>query len=124
MAAAAQNLVIRMFMRIMSNTLFSLAFGGALLLDGCGAPRPMVLFALFCVVISAILTNVMLIKTIGLYGVGGLSLVHAGLAGQNPVGAVLTIIIAVLMTGAVMLLIFADPSFESKGKKSDEIPEP
>jgi hypothetical protein len=110
-------------MRIIANTLFSFAIGGSLLMDACNVPRPIVLLALFSVAVSAVLTNLMWIKSIGLVGIGGLSLVYSGLAGQNLTGTILTIVIAILMTCAVVLMLFADLSYPSKRKKSNEVSE-
>ena len=110
-------------MRIMANTLFSLAVGGTFLLDACGVPRQLVMLALLSVAVSAILTNLMWIKSVGLVGIGGLSLVYSGLAGHNLAGTVLTAIIAILMTSAVVFMFFADISFQSKGKHSNEVSE-
>ena len=110
-------------MRIMANTLFALAISGSLLMDACKVPRQFMLLTLFSVAVSAILTNLMWIKSVGLVGIGGLSLVYSGLAGQNLAGTVLIIGIAILMTSAVVLMFFADLTYQSKRKKSNEVSE-
>lgn len=110
-----------MSMRMHSNTLFGLAIGCATLLKAFAVPEALVWLAVCSVAGAMILTNLMWIKSVGVAGIGGLSFVYSELAGWNLVGTVMTIVIAVLMVSAVVLMIFADLSFKPKGKNLDEV---
>lgn len=106
--------------RFFSNTLFGLAIGCAALLQAFAVPERLVWLAVSSVIVSMILTNLMWIRSMGLMGVGGLSLVYAGFAGQSQVGATLTVMTTFLSVSAVLLMIFADISYQPKGKNFDE----
>ena len=107
--------------RMASNTLFGLAIGCAALLKAFAVPESLVWLAVGSVAGAMILTNLMWIRSVGLAGVGGLSLVYSRLAGQSMVGTALTIMAACLMVVAVLLMIFADLSYQLKRKNLDEV---
>ena len=110
--------------RLMANMLFVLAGGCALLLQLAGISENAMLLVLVSVVVSAVITNLMFIKSTGLVGIGGLSLAYSQFGAQSQAARFLMILIVVLMTGAVVLMIFADFPNSSKRSHSDEISEP
>ncbi len=110
--------------RMMANMLFALAIGSALLLQSAGVLENARLLVLVSVVTSAIITNLMFIKSTGLVGIGGLSLAYSQFGAQSQAARFLMILIAVLITSAVVLMIFADFPNSSKRSHSDEISEP
>lgn len=110
--------------RLMANLLFALAICIAVLLQKAGIPQNIMMLVIISVVMSAIITNLMLIKSIGLVGIGGLSLAYSQLSGHSQAATSLLILIAVLITSAVVLMIFADFPNSSKRSHSDEISEP
>lgn len=110
-------------MRILANTLFLSAIGCALLMQAFQVPQRLALFAFFCVALSAILANMMWVRSVGLIGIGGLSLVYHEIAGSHLVGTFLVAVTTALLIAAVILLVFADISYSSKGKKADEVSE-
>ena len=77
--------------RAIPNSCFALAISGCMLLKAAGVPDQTLYLVFFSVAMAAILTNLYWIRTIGLIGIGGLSLAHSGLAGHNLAGAVLTV---------------------------------
>lgn len=110
-------------MRILANTLFMSAIGCALLMQAFHVPQQLALFAFFCVALSTILANMMWVRSVGLIGIGGLSLVYHEIGGSNIVGTFLVAVTTALLIAAVILLVFADISYSSKGKKADEVSE-
>jgi len=106
--------------RLWANTLFMLAIGVAGLLPRVDVPQRIVVLALASVVVAAVITNAMLIKSTGLLGVGGLSLAYGAVRGHHPADGLLIVII-VLTIGAIALMIFSDFSIPSKRSQSDEI---
>lgn len=106
--------------RAFANSCFALAISGCMLLKAVGVPDQVLYLVFFSVAMAAILTNLYWIRTIGLIGIGGLSLAHSSLAGQNPAGAVLTVFIGGLVLAGVVLMIFADSSNHSKSKRSSD----
>lgn len=106
---------------MLSNTFFGLAIGCAALLKAFAVPETLVWLAVGSVAGAMILTNLMWIRSVGLAGVGGLSLVYSRVSGQSMAGTALTIMTAVLMVVAVLLMIFADPSYQLKGKNLDKV---
>jgi len=110
-------------MRILANTLFMSAIGCALLMQAFQVPQRLALFAFFCVALSAILANMMWVRSVGLIGIGGLSLVYHEIGGSNLVGTGLVAVTSALLTTAVIVLVLADLSYLSKGKKADEVSE-
>lgn len=110
--------------RPMANILFALAAGSALLLQLAGVPENVMRLVLVSVVTSAVITNLMLIKSTGLVGIGGISLAYSQFGGHNQAASLLLVLIAVLIASAVVLMIFADYPIPSKRNSSDEIFEP
>ncbi len=106
-------------MRLFSTSCFAAALSGCLLMRLAGVPEPMMYLALASVAVSAILSNLMWLRSMGLIGVGGLSLVFSQLSGQNLAGMVLTVAIVVLLGTAVVSMIFADVSHSSKREKEN-----
>ena len=110
-------------MRILANTFFMSAIGCALLMQAFHVPQQLALFAFFCVALSAILANMMWVRSVGLIGIGGLSLVYHEIGGSNLIGTVLVSVTTALLATAVIVLVLADLSYSSKGKKADEVSE-
>ena len=109
-------------MRQFSNTLFGLALSSALLMKSFAIQDELVGLVVFSVLLSAILTNFMWIRSIGIAGISGLSLVYMKLGGSSLPGTILTVITAVLLSSAVLLAIFADLSNSKQGeKRQDEV---
>jgi hypothetical protein len=107
-----------MQLRILSNMFFGLSIGCAALLRACAVPEDLAWLAIGVTAAAMVLTNLMWIRSIGLAGIGGLSIVFVSLAGRTVPGAVVTFFAAVLLTLAVLLAIFADFSGSKKGKLS------
>ena len=95
-------------LRTLSNTCFGLALGITFLLRLLKLPEDWVWFAVFCVGLTAILTNFMLVRFTGLGGVAGLSIVYHNLAGSSTAAAFLIILTAGLLTCGVFLAFCAD----------------
>lgn len=108
--------------RLWANMLFMLAIGVAGLLKTVDVPQNIPTLAILSVVVSAVITNLMWIKSTGLLGVGGLSLAYSEVSGHHPAD-VLMIVITTLTVAAIVLMIFADFSNPSKRSHSDEISE-
>ena len=108
---------------MMANMLFALAAISALLLQSAGVPENVRLLVLVSVLASAVITNLMFIKSTGLVGIGGLSLAYSQFGAQNQAARFLTILIAFLITGAVVLMIFADLPNSAKRSHYNEISE-
>lgn len=106
--------------RLFSNTCFAAALSGCFLMPLAQVPQPVMCLALASVLISAVLTNLMWLRSMGLVGIGGLSLAYSHLSGSNLAGTFLTIVIAVLVGLAVVLMIFADGSNETQREKEME----
>ncbi len=106
-------------MRLFSTSCFAAALSGCLLMRLASVPELLMYLALASVTISAILSNLMWLRSMGLVGIGGLSLVFSRLSGQNLAGMVLVVVIAVLVGTAVVFIIFADGSHSSKREKEN-----
>lgn len=107
--------------RMASNTLFGLAIGCAALLKAFAVPEALVWLAVGSVAGAMILTNLMWIRSVGLAGVGGLSLVYMNLSGRSIPGTAIIAVVTTLLVFAVLMAIYSDLSDSSKGKtKSDE----
>ncbi len=100
--------------RVTANSLFALAIGSATMLQKAGAPENIMLLVLVSVVISAVIANLMLIKSTGLVGIGGISLAYSQSGGLSQAASFLIILIAILVIAAVVLMIFSDFSILSK----------
>lgn len=109
--------------RVIANSLFALAIGSAGMLQSAGVPENVMMLVLVSVVASAIITNLMFIKSTGLVGIGGLSLAYSQFGVHGQAASFLMILIVFLMTGAVVLMIFADFPNSSKRSHSNEISE-
>ena len=107
-------------MRLFSTSCFAAALSGCFLMRLASVPEPVMYLALASVTVSAILSNLMWLRSMGLVGIGGLSLVFSQLSGQNLAGIVLTVVIAVLLGTAVVSIIFADVSHSSTREKENE----
>jgi hypothetical protein len=76
--------------------------------------------AVFSVAVSAILTNFMWIRFMGIAGVGGLSIVYFKLGSSSLPGAILTILTTALLVMAVFMAIYADLSHPLNSNQGDE----
>lgn len=110
--------------RLWANTLFMLSIGVAGLLKTVDVPQNISTLAIVSVIVSAVIANVMWIKSIGLVGIGGISLAYSQLGGRSQAASFLIILIAILVIGAVVLMIFSDFHIPSRRSNSDEFPEP
>jgi hypothetical protein len=107
--------------RMLSNTLFGLAIGCATLLKAFAVSDALVWLAVGSVAGAMILTNMMIIRSVGLAGVSGLSWVYMNLSGRSIPGTAIIAVVTTLLAFAVLLAIYSDLSDSSKGKiKSDE----
>ena len=109
--------------RMMANSLFALAIGSTAMLQKAGAPENIMLLILVSVVVSAVIANVMLIKSTGLVGIGGISVAYSQSGELSQAASFLIILTAILVVSAVVLMIFSDFSILSKRSHSDEISE-
>lgn len=107
-------------MRLFSTSCFAAALSGCLLMRLASVPESLMYLALLSVTVSAILSNLMWLRSMGLVGIGGLSLVFSQLSGQNQAGMVLTVAITVLVGTAVISMVFADFSHSSKREKENK----
>ena len=107
-----------MLRRVTSNLLFGAAIACAALLQAFVTPPGLCWLAIFSVAGAMLLTNLMIVRASGLAGIGGLSLVYTRIGDQQPAGAALTIVTAILLLLAVLLAILADISESTKGKAS------
>ena len=109
-------------MRLFSNTIFGLALGSALMMKSFAVQNELVGLAVFSVLLSAIMTNFMWIRSMGIAGISGLSLVYTKLGGSSLPGTILMVITTVLVSSAVLLEIFADLSTSKQGEeKQNEV---
>jgi hypothetical protein len=102
---------------------FGAALSGSLLMKLFAVRDELIWLAGFSVAVSAILTNFMWIRSMGIAGIGGLSIVYFRLSGSSLPGAILTILVATLLVIAVFMAIYADLSHHqivtSETKKND-----
>lgn len=94
--------------RTYSNLCFALALNLSLLMKLFAVQDELIWGAVLSVILSALLTNVMRIRSIGIAGVGGLSLVYSLLDRSSVPGVVLTAMAGTLLVVAVLLAIGAD----------------
>ena len=106
--------------RTLSNMCFALALSSALLMKLFAVQDELVWLAVFSVFASAILTNLMWIRSIGIAGISGLSIVYIKLGSGSLPGTILTVITTLLLVIAVFLAIYADLSYPSKNIQGDE----
>ena len=83
-------------------------------------PEELIWLAVFCVAASAILTNFMWIRSMGIAGISGLSIVYFKLGSSSLPGTVLTILTTVLLIAAVFMAINADISLPKNSNQGDE----
>ena len=83
-------------------------------------PEELIQLAVFCVAVSAILTNFMWIRSMGIAGISGLSIVYFKLGSSSLPGTVLTILTTVLLIAAVFMAIYADISLPKNSNQGDE----
>ena len=105
-------------LRQFSNTLFALALGCALMMKPFAVQIGLIWIAVFSVLLTMILTNFMWVRSTGIAGISGLSLVYTRLEGSSLPGTILTVITAALLSSAVLLAIFADLSVLKQGEKN------
>jgi hypothetical protein len=107
-------------MRNLSNICFGLALGSSLLMKLFAIQNELIWLAACSVAVTAILTNLMRVRSIGVGGVGGLSILFSKLHEISITGTVLTVLTAAFLVVAVLTAIFADVSIPSKEKQGDE----
>lgn len=95
-------------LRLLSNSCFGLALGTVFLLNLFEVGEDWIGFAVFCVCLAAILTNFMLVRFLGLGGVGGLSIIFQHLGGSSIGAAFLILLSAGLLCAGVFLAVYAD----------------
>ena len=83
-------------------------------------PEELIRLAVFCVAVSAILTNFMWIRSMGIAGIGGLFIIYFKIGSSSLPGTVLTILTAVLLIAAVFMAIYADISLPKNSNQGDE----
>jgi len=83
-------------------------------------PEELIWLAVFCVAASAILTNFMWIRSMGIAGISGLSIVYFKLGSNSLPGTILTILTTVLLIAAVFMAIYADLSLPKNCNQGDE----
>ena len=83
-------------------------------------PEELIWLAVFSVAVSAILTNFMWIRSMGIAGISGLSIVYFKLGSSSLPGTVLTILTTVLLIAAVFMAIYADISLPKNSNQGDE----
>jgi CHASE2 domain-containing sensor protein len=76
--------------------------------------------AVLSVFVSIILTNLMWIRSMGIAGIGGLSIVYFRLGSSSLPGTILTGLTALLVIIAISLAIYSDLSFPLKNNQGDE----
>lgn len=97
-----------------------MALSSSLLMKIFVVPEELIHLAVFCVVASAILTNFMWVRSMGIAGISGLSIVYFKLGSSSLPGTVLTILTTILLIGAVFMAIYADISLPKNSKQGDE----
>ncbi len=97
-----------------------MALSSSLLMKTFAVPEELIQLAVFCVAVSAILTNFMWIRSMGIAGISGLSIVYFKLGSSSLPGTVLTILTTVLLIAAVFMAIYADISLPKNSNQGDE----
>ena len=85
-----------------------MALSSSLLLKYYAVKEELIWLAVFSVAVSAVLTHFMAIRSMGIAGVGGLSLVYLQSGGRSFPETILIILITALVVVAVLLAIYAD----------------
>ena len=99
---------------------FALALSTALLMKLFAVQDELVWLAVFSVLVTAILTNLMWIRSMGIAGISGLSIVYFKLGNSSFPGTILTVLTTLLLVIAVLLAIYADLSYPFKNIQGDE----
>ena len=99
---------------------FGLAMGSSLMMKSFNIQDEFVGLAISSVLVSAILTNLMLIRSMGIVGISGFSLLYSMLGSSSLPGTILTIISAILLVFAVLLAISADGYQPITSKQGEE----
>ena len=107
-------------MRLYSTSCFAAALSGCLLMRLAGVSESLMVLAVASVTISAILSNLMWLRSMGLVGIGGLSLVFSQLSSENMAGMILVVLFAALVATAVVLMMIADLSNQTQREKENE----
>ena len=97
-----------------------MALSCSLLMKIFAVPEELIHLAVVCVVASAILTNFMWIRSMGIAGISGLSIVYFKLGISSLPGTVLAILTTVLLIGAVFMAIYADKSLPKNSNQGDK----
>ena len=97
-----------------------MALSSSLLMKIFAVPEELIHLAVFCVVASAILTNFLWVRSMGIAGISGLSIVYFKLGSSSLPGTVLTILTTVLLIAAVFMAIYADISLPKNSNQGDE----
>jgi membrane protein implicated in regulation of membrane protease activity len=97
-----------------------MALSSSLLMKIFAVPEELIQLAVFCVAVSAILTNFMWIRSMGIAGISGLSIVYFKLGSSSLPGTVLTILTTVLLIGAVFMAIYAEKKKKKNSNQGDE----
>lgn len=109
-------------MRNISNLSFGLALASALLMKLFAIQNELIWFSVSCVAVTAILTNLMRVRSIGVAGVCGLSIVYSKLNWGSLPGILLTTLTAAFLVAAVLMAICADISLSSKDEQGGDKP--
>jgi uncharacterized membrane protein len=107
-------------MRNLSNLCFGLALGSSLLMKLFTIQNELIWLAVCSVAVTAILTNLMRVRFIGVAGVGGLSILFSKLIGISIIGTILTVLTAAFLVVAVLMAICADISIPSKVEEGNK----
>jgi len=106
--------------RNFSNMCFALALSSALLMKLFKVQDELIWLAVLSVFVSVILTNLMWIRSMGIAGIGGLSIVYFRLGSSSLPGTILTVVTALLVVIAISLAIYSDLSHPLKNNQGDE----
>jgi hypothetical protein len=105
--------------RNFSNMCFGMAFGCSLLLRSFAVQDDLVWLAVLSVVMTAALTNWMLVRSLGISGISGLFMVYTRLNGDLLPCHILIILASILLAAGVFLAIYADLPELSTIKQGD-----
>jgi hypothetical protein len=112
--------LVKIMTRNLSNACFGLALIISLLMKLFVVQAELIWLAVFSVAVSAILTNLMRIRFIGIAGIGGLSMVYSQLSSSSLPGTILTALTTALLVMAVLLITCIDLSQPLKNDQGDE----
>ena len=112
--------LVKNMARNFSNMCFALALSSALLMKLFKVQDELIWLAVLSVFVSVILTNLMWIRSMGIAGIGGLSIVYFRLGSSSLPGTILTVVTALLVVIAISLAIYSDLSHPLKNNQGDE----